>query len=58
MYNFYIFNEVLVDTRDQSNNDFEEYIPAIYRCPLCESDIVVSGRCKTCHNCGWSTCDL
>lgn len=27
-------------------------------CPECDDFLIISGRCKTCHNCGWSSCDL
>lgn len=27
-------------------------------CPECGKEVIVNGRCKTCPNCGWSTCYL
>ena len=29
-------------------------------CPICGKDeeIIRAGRCKTCINCGWSSCDM
>lgn len=28
-------------------------------CPLCNKNtVVVVGHCKTCQDCGWSSCDL
>ena len=28
-------------------------------CPVCSQEtLLLSGRCKTCTECGWSSCDL
>ena len=27
-------------------------------CPNCSEELYISGKCKTCYNCGWSSCDL
>jgi predicted RNA-binding Zn-ribbon protein involved in translation (DUF1610 family) len=27
-------------------------------CPNCGETMALNGRCKTCNNCGWSSCDL
>ena len=31
---------------------------AVDRCPECGEEITRNGRCRTCYNCGWSSCDL
>jgi len=28
------------------------------KCPICDSELIRNGRCKTCYACGWSSCDL
>jgi predicted RNA-binding Zn-ribbon protein involved in translation (DUF1610 family) len=27
-------------------------------CPICGEELIRNGRCKTCYDCGWSSCDL
>lgn len=31
---------------------------ATFGCPNCGSIIILNGKCKTCPDCGWSTCDI
>lgn len=27
-------------------------------CPNCGTTMILNGRCKTCVECGWSSCDI
>jgi hypothetical protein len=28
------------------------------QCPECGEIVILNGRCKTCPECGWSSCDI
>lgn len=27
-------------------------------CPVCDELLLINGRCRTCPECGWSSCDI
>ncbi len=33
-------------------------VNAEIHCPICDYIMELNGRCKTCINCGWSSCDI
>ena len=39
-----------------SATELREIVEDLF-CPLCEAEVVRTGRCKTCPECGWSACE-
>jgi tRNA(Ile2) C34 agmatinyltransferase TiaS len=54
-YNFFqLFDEnVKIEATQQV-----ELVTEIEVCPICGEELIRNGRCKTCYDCGWSSCDL
>lgn len=54
-----------MDKSKENENKLSSYYSQLTRpseqkevCPECGEEITRNGRCKTCHNCGWSSCDI
>lgn len=50
-------SEIVQEMREKIE-EYDKLKQVFPRCPECDASLVVVGRCKTCYNCGWSSCDL
>lgn len=48
-----------IPTKQNIKDDIDLY-PLIEneQCPVCKSKVFLNGRCKTCFECGWSSCEI